>query len=300
MTLPLSSLSPRQASTRSPAALLAGGTTGAGLEVFAEVINAQHKTSDRLCNRLEDVHHRLAGGGIILIAGPSIAGTGRDRVDDDQAQRQPEFFLQGSIRLPRHGDQRLDRALVQQHRRGLVPSERRPLHVAAFGADHCVQAQPHFVGTFGGDQQHAALALHGMTQERLAGPQCGRKIEHDERLAGAPLAAQQPVAARRDQMLDQPALERPRIGIAVCKQRRQIRILLRRLVVELVSSRSSSSSSSVVARDLIGSSSGGSGSAAAAPLLPSRRPAIAKQRQPAGTYLLALLAISLLSRPSLR
>ena len=116
----------------------------------------------RLCNRLEHVHHRLAGGRIILVAGTYIAGTGGDRVDDDQAERQPKFPLQGSIRLPRHGDQRLDGAFVQQHRRGFVPAERRPLHAAASGADHRVQTQPHLVGTFGRDQQHAALALDDM------------------------------------------------------------------------------------------------------------------------------------------
>ena len=53
--------------------------------------------------------------------------------------------------LLRHGDQRLDRVLVQQHRRRLIPAEGRTLHVAALGADHRVQPQPHFVGAFGGN-----------------------------------------------------------------------------------------------------------------------------------------------------
>ena len=118
-------------------------------------------------------------------------------------------------------------AFVQQHRRGFIPAERRALHAAAFGADHRIQAQPHLVGTFGRNQQHAALALDDMPQKRLAGPECSRQIKHNEGFAGAPLAAQQPMTAGRDQMFDQPALDRPRIRIAVCKQCRQLRILLR-------------------------------------------------------------------------
>ena len=59
-------------------------------------------------------------------------------------------------------------------------------------------------------------------------------IKYNEGLAGAPLAAQQPMAAGRDQMLDQPALQRPRILIAMRKQCRELRIiLLRRLILQL-------------------------------------------------------------------
>ena len=117
--------------------------------------------------------------------------------------------------------------LVQQHRHGLIPSERRPLHVTAFGADHCVQPQPHLVSTFGSDQQHATLALHRVTQEGLAGPQCGRKIKYNEGLTGAPLAAQQAAAADRHQLSDGPALDRPLIRIAVCEHGRQLLLRFR-------------------------------------------------------------------------
>jgi hypothetical protein len=39
------------------------------------MFDAQRKAIHRLGKGLEDVHHRLTGGGIVLIAGPSIAGT---------------------------------------------------------------------------------------------------------------------------------------------------------------------------------------------------------------------------------
>ena len=101
-----------------------------------------------------------------------------------------------------------------------------PGHAAAFLPHHSVEPQPHLVGAFGRDQQHAALALDGVPEKRLPGPQSGRQIEHDECLAGAPLAAQQPMPDGRDQVLDQPALEWPRIRIAVRVERRQIGIRL--------------------------------------------------------------------------
>ena len=118
----------------------------------------------------------------------------------------PNSCCSECLGLPRHGDQLLGRALLQQQRRGLVPAERSPSHAAALVPDHRVEPQPHLVGALGCDQQHAALALDGVAEERLAGPERGRQIKHDERLAGAPLAREQPVPDSRDQVLDQPAL----------------------------------------------------------------------------------------------
>ena len=128
----------------------------------------------------------------------------------------PNSCCSESVGLPRHRDQRLDRAFLQQQRGGLVPAKRSPLHVAALVADHRVKPQPHLAGALGRDQQHTALPLHRMPQERLPGPERRRQIEHDEGLAGAPLARQQAMPDRRHQLFDQPRLERPRICVPVC------------------------------------------------------------------------------------
>ena len=152
-------------------------------------------------------------------------------------------------------------------------------HAAALGADHRVEPQPHLVGALGRDQQHAALPLDGMAQERLAGPQRGRQIEHDEGLAGAPLAGQQPVPAGRDQVLDQPALERPRIRIAVCIQRRQLRLLFRRLLDRRARPRAPALTAPPRARDRLGhlGCTPGSGCSGALASQPSTQPG--RQRQ---------------------
>ena len=209
------------------------------------MIDAEHEAAERLCHRLQHIHHGLGGCRIVLVARPRVAGTGRDRVDDDEPERQPEFLLQRMVGLPSHRDQRLGCAFLQQQRGGLVPAKRSPLHVAALVANHRVKPQPHLAGAFGRDQQHAALPLHRMSQERLPGPERRREIEHDEGLAGAPLARQQAMPDRRHQPLDQPRLERPRVYVPVCIERRQLRVLLRLLLefVEIVSSTSSSSGS---------------------------------------------------------
>src|SRR5439155_5788272 len=51
---------------------------------------------------------------------------------------------------------------------------------------------------------------------------------------GAPLTAQQSMPDGRDQMLDQPCLDRPRVGIAVGVERRQVRPRSRHLFVQVV------------------------------------------------------------------
>jgi hypothetical protein len=133
-------------------------------------------------------------------------------------------FLQRRLSLLRHGDQGGNSVLIVQQRWGrLVPAERCPGHVAALLSHHRIEPQPHLVRPLGRDQQHAALAFHSMSQERLAGAQRGRQIEHYEGLAGAPLPAEQPVPDGRNQVLDQPALDRPRIRITVGVERRQVR-----------------------------------------------------------------------------
>ena len=204
---------------------------------------------------------------------------------------------------------------MQQHGRGLVPAKWRPGHAATFGTNHRVEPQPHLVGAFGRDQQHAALALDGMSEERLPGSQSSRQIEHDKRLAGAPLPAQQAMAAPRDEMLHRPGLQRPRIGIAVRVKGRQFRILARRFVVEIVassggssSSRSSSSSRIILRlrrrlfrfrlfRFLVRLRIAGCGVFAAQPLT---QPPLPNSGNSGLAYLPALLAISLRSRSSRR
>ena len=51
------------------------------------------------------------------------------------------------------------------------------VHAAALLPHHGIEAQPHLVSPLGGDQQHPALPLHDMAQERLPGAQRGRQIE---------------------------------------------------------------------------------------------------------------------------
>ena len=63
----------------------------------------------------------------------------------------------------------------------------RTLHVAALGADHRVQPQPHFVGAFGGDQQHTALPLYDMAKEGLTAPQRGRQIQTRRKFCRRPI-----------------------------------------------------------------------------------------------------------------
>jgi hypothetical protein len=106
-------------------------------------------------------------------------------------------------------------------------------HIAALCAHHGAKPQPHFVGTFGGDQQHAALPLDGASEEGLSRRQGSEQVKNYEGLAGTLLAAEQPVAADRKEVLDQPVLQRPRIRIAVGVERRQLGIL-RRLFVNVV------------------------------------------------------------------
>ena len=63
--------------------------------------------------------------------------------------------------------------------------------------------------------------------KRLPGEQhCGQLKTH-KGLAGAPLAADQPLSNLRRQVLDQPGFERTRISISVRVQQRQSRIKLR-------------------------------------------------------------------------
>ncbi len=114
-----------------------------------------------------------------------------------------------------------------------VPTEGNSFHAAALVAHHRVQPQPHLVSTLGRDQQHAALPLDDMAEKRLAGGQCRRQIKHHEGLAGTPLAREQAMPDSRDQMLDQPALQRARIRIPVRIELRQLRIGLRWLVLQL-------------------------------------------------------------------
>jgi hypothetical protein len=53
-------------------------------------------------------------------------------------------------------------------------------------------------------------------------------------LAGAPLAAEESVSDGRNQVLDQPRLKRPRIGVTMCVQGRQLRIGLRRIFPKIL------------------------------------------------------------------
>ena len=64
------------------------------------------------------VHDSLADRIVVFIADPAKACTGGNGIDPYQPQRETEF-------LPRHCDQRLDRALVQQGDRGHSESLRR-------------------------------------------------------------------------------------------------------------------------------------------------------------------------------
>ena len=66
-----------------------------------------------------------------------------------------------------------------------------------------------------------------MAAERLPGHQRSRQLECHEGLAATPLAGHQPMGRGRHQSFDQPRLERPRIGVPVCVQRRQPEIRLR-------------------------------------------------------------------------
>jgi hypothetical protein len=73
-----------------------------------------------------------------------------------------------------------------------------------------------------------------MSEERLPGSESSRQIEHDKRLASAPLAAKQAMAAPRDEMLHRPRLQRSGISIAVRIKGRQFWILPRRFIVEII------------------------------------------------------------------
>ena len=73
-----------------------------------------------------------------------------------------------------------------------------------------------------------------MPEKRLPGSQSSRQIEHNKRLTGAPLPAQQAMAAPRHEMLHRPGLQRSRISIAVRVKGRQFRIRARRFVVGII------------------------------------------------------------------
>ena len=77
-----------------PRAFLGGCAAGAGFEVLAEVVDAQDKAPELLCDRLQHVHDGLADRIVVFIAGPAIACTGGNGIDAYQPQRQPEFFLE--------------------------------------------------------------------------------------------------------------------------------------------------------------------------------------------------------------
>src|SRR5262245_27564592 len=78
------------------------------------------------------------------------------------------------------------------------------------------------------------MPLHDVAQPGLPCAQSGCEIKEGERLAGTPLARQQPMSNRRDEPLDQPGFHRPRVGIAVGIEPRQAGVLLRRLLVEII------------------------------------------------------------------
>jgi hypothetical protein len=136
--------------------------------------------------------------------------------------------------LPRHCDQGLDRALLQQERGRLVPAEWRPSHIAALLTHHGVEAQSHLISPLGGDQQHTTLALHDVAQPGLPCAQSACEIEENERLAGTPLARHQPMPNRRDEPLDQPGFDRPHVGIAMGIEPRQVGVVLRQLLTEII------------------------------------------------------------------
>src|SRR5262249_42050945 len=75
-------------------ALLGVGAASAGLQILAEMVDPQDETADLLGNCLEDVHQRLTDGVVVLLPGPTVAGTGSNGVDDNQPQRQAVLGLQ--------------------------------------------------------------------------------------------------------------------------------------------------------------------------------------------------------------
>jgi hypothetical protein len=77
----------------------------------------------------------LVDGVIVLGAEPAIAGARGDGIDDRQAKRQPEFFLQRSGGLSAHGDQQRHAIRLQQHRYVLEPAERSARQAAALLLD---------------------------------------------------------------------------------------------------------------------------------------------------------------------
>ena len=106
---------------------------GSSADVFAIVIDSDYEAIQRFSDRLEHVHEVLADAVVVLGPRLGVAGAGGNGVDEDQAERHPEFLLQRSIRLFSHRQQRLNGAFPQQHRSCLVPAERGSLHAPALG-----------------------------------------------------------------------------------------------------------------------------------------------------------------------
>src|SRR5262249_19095403 len=162
--------------------------------------------------------------------------------------------------------------------RRLIPAERRPRHVPAFLAHRRIEPQPHFVGAFGGQEQHAALPLDHAAEERLRRHKRSGELERDEALVGAPLSSEQAVAAGGNQPLHQPTLEWAHGSSGTCCS-------------------AASGEISTGGSGLPGSGCGGSGcSALACQLL--LQPPLSETGRAAALYLRALRAISRASRPS--
>ena len=56
---------------------------------FAEMVDAQDETAERLRHDLQDIHNGLGSRRVALIARPGVTGAGSDRIDDDQPERHP-------------------------------------------------------------------------------------------------------------------------------------------------------------------------------------------------------------------
>src|SRR6516165_9864280 len=87
--------------------LLAGAAAGAMVDVLAEVIDATPEAVGRFRSLPQHPHHLLSDCAVALRTLHGVAGAGCNRVDEHQAQRQPELLPQRCIGLFGHGNELL-------------------------------------------------------------------------------------------------------------------------------------------------------------------------------------------------
>ena len=206
VTLPLSVLVAEAGQHQIAGVLLAPGAAGAGFLVLAEMVDAQHEAAERLCDRLQHVHHGLAGCRVVLVACLRVAGAGRDRVDDDRAR--------AAARIPPAANRRP----AAPSRSASWPRPSAAAGVVSYQRNGIRSTPPHLSRTTASSRSRTSsapsAAISSTPHCRLTGGpetaarcQCRRaRSKRNEGLAGAPLARQQAMPDGRHQLFDQPRL----------------------------------------------------------------------------------------------